>query len=115
MTEKIAFELRRKEKLTGCITVKIRYSNFDTHTLQKRFPYTAFDHTLIATALELFDRLYQRRMLIRLIGIRFSHLTGGSQQLDLFEEKPELANLYQAMDHIRRRYGRQAVQRAAGK
>ncbi len=115
MVEKIAFELRRKGKLTGCVTVKIRYSNFDTHTMQKRLPYTAFDHILIKTALELFGRLYQRRMLIRLIGVRFSHLTGGSQQLDLFEEKPELASLYQAMDHIRRRYGRQAVQRAAGK
>ena len=115
MTEKIAFELRRKEKLTGCVTVKIRYSNFDTHTLQKHLTYTAFDHFLITTALELFERLYQRRMLIRLVGVRFSHFISGSQQLDLFDEKPELAGLYQAMDHIRRRYGRQAVQRAAGK
>ncbi len=115
MTEKITFELRRKEKLTGCITVKIRYTNFDTHTLQKQFSYTAFDHVLIKIALELFDRLYQRRMLIRLIGIRFSHLAGGGQQLNLFDEKPELANLYHAMDHIRKRYGKQAVQRVAGK
>jgi len=114
MVEKIAFELRRKGQITGCITVKIRYANFDTHTQQKHLPYTAFDHVLINTTLELFDRLYRRRMLIRLIGVRLSHLTGGSQQLDLFDEKPEMANLYQAMDHIRRRYGKQAVQRAAG-
>ncbi len=111
MIEKITFELRTKQKLTGCVTVKIRYANFDTHTLQKRLPYTAFDHVLINTALELFDRLYQRRMLIRLIGVRFSHLTGGSQQLDLFDEKPELAHLYQAMDHIRKRYGKEAIKR----
>jgi len=115
MTEKITFELRKKERLTGCITVKIRYTNFDTHTLQKQFSYTAFDHILIKIALELFDRLYQRRMLIRLIGIRFSHLAGGGQQLNLFDEKPELANLYQAMDHIRMRFGKQAVQRVVGK
>lgn len=115
MVEKIAFELRRKGKITGCITVKIRYANFDTHTLQKHLPYTAFDHVLIKTALELFGRIYQRRMRIRLIGIRFSHLTGGGQQLNLFDEKPGLTNLYQAMDHIRRRYGKQAVQRAVGK
>ncbi len=114
MIEKIAFELRRKQKLTGCITVKIRYANFDTHTLQKHLPYTAFDHVLIQIALELFERLYQRRMLIRLIGIRFSHLVSGNQQLDIFDEKPEMANLYQAMDHIRRRYGKEAVQRAIG-
>lgn len=111
MVEKISFELRTKQKLTGCVTLKIRYANFDTHTLQKQLPYTAFDHVLIKTTLELFGRLYQRRMFIRLVGVRFSHLTGGSQQLDLFDEKPELANLYQAMDHIRKRYGKEAVKR----
>jgi len=114
MVEKIAFELRKKQKLTGCITVKIRYSNFDTHTLQKHISYTSFDHILIQIALELFERLYTRRMLIRLIGVRFSHLVGGSQQLDLFDDKPELANLYQAMDNIRLKYGNKAVIRAAG-
>jgi len=114
MVEKIAFELRKKQKLTGCVTVKIRYSNFDTHTLQKHIPYTALDHVLIETALELFKRLYKRRMLIRLIGVRFSHLVGGFQQLDLFDDAPEMISLYQAMDIIRMRYGRQAVKRAVG-
>ena len=114
MVEKIAFEMRQQQKLTGCITVKIRYSNFDTHNLQRRIPYTSFDHILIKEALELFENVYKRRMLIRLIGVRFSHLVGGSQQLDLFDEKPELANLYQAMDHIRTRFGKKAVQRAVG-
>jgi len=114
MVEKITFELRQKQKLTGCITVKIRYSNFDTHNLQKRLSYTAFDHVLIDEALELLQRLYKRRLLIRLIGVRFSHLVGGSQQLDLFDEKPELSKLYQAMDHIRTRFGKKAVQRAVG-
>jgi DNA polymerase-4 len=114
MVEKIAFEMRKKQKLTGCVAVKIRYSNFDTHTLQKHLPYTSFDHVLMETALELFDRLYKRRMLIRLIGVRFSHLVGGSQQLDLFEDTPEQTSLYQAMDSIRLRYGRKAVMRAVG-
>jgi DNA polymerase-4 len=111
MVGKIAFELRTKQKLTGCITVKIRYTNFDTHTLQKHLSYTALDHILIKTALDLFNRLYQRRMLIRLVGVRFSQLVSGNQQLSLFDEKPELANLYQAMDNIRRRYGKKAVRR----
>lgn len=114
MVEKITFELRKQQKLTGCITVKIRYSNFDTHNLQKRLPYTAFDHILIKEALDIFEGLYKRRMLIRLIGVRFSHLVGGSQQLDLFDTKPQLANLYQAMDYIRTRFGKKAVQRAVG-
>ncbi len=114
MVEKIAYELRKKQKLTACITVKIRYSNFDTHTLQKHLSYTSFDHVLIQTALELFERLYSRRMLIRLIGVRFSHLVGGNQQLDLFEDTPEMTSLYQAMDSIRMRFGKKAVKRAVG-
>ncbi len=112
MVEKITFELRKQKKLTGCITIKIRYSNFDTHTLQKRLPYTSFDHILIAEALGLFKRIYTRRMLIRLIGVRFSHLTGGCQQLSLFDKKPQFVNLYQAMDVIRLRYGKHAIHRA---
>lgn len=114
MVEKIAFDLRKQEKLTSCITVKIRYSNFDTHTLQKRIPYTSFDHVLAEAAKELFAKLYQRRMLIRLIGVRFSHLVRGVQQLDIFDDTPEKVNLYLAMDRIRKRFGRNAVRRASG-
>jgi DNA polymerase IV len=114
MVEKIAFELRRQEKLTSCVTVKIRYSNFDTHTLQKRIPYTSFDHVLTVIAKELFSRIYQRRMLIRLIGIRFSHLVRGVQQLDMFDDTPGKVSLYMAMDRLRKRFGRYAVCRASG-
>ncbi len=114
MVEKIAYDLRKQEKLTSCVTVKIRYSNFDTHTLQKRIPYTAFDHVLTDVAKELFTRIYQRRMLIRLIGVRFSHLVRGVQQLDMFDDTPEKVSLYMAMDSLRKRFGRDAVRRAAG-
>jgi len=114
MVEKIAFQLRKEQKLTSCITVKIRYSNFDTHTLQRHISYTSFDHILLNSALELFERLYTRRMLIRLIGVKFSSLVQGSQQLNMFEDTPEMTSLYLAMDKIRMRYGNRAVRRAAG-
>ncbi|MFO8128548.1 MAG: DNA polymerase IV [Bacteroidales bacterium] len=112
--ERLAFELRSKRKLTSCVTVKIRYADFDTHTRQQHIPYTSFDHVLRHTALELFDKLYQRRMLIRLVGVRFSGLVGGMQQLDMFEDMPGMINLYNAMDNIRMRFGKQAIRRAAG-
>lgn len=114
MVEKLAYELRKKQKLCACVTVKIRYSNFDTHTLQKRIPYTSLDHMLISTAKELFVRLYKRRILIRLIGVRLSYLVGGVQQLDLFEDTPEMIRLYLALDKLRYRYGRKSVLRAVG-
>jgi DNA polymerase-4 len=112
MTEKIAFQLRKKQKLTSCVTVKIRYSNFDTHTMQQRIPYTALDHMLIPVAKALFARVYQRRMLIRLIGVKFSHLVTGMQQINMFDDTPEMVSLYQAMDRIRLKYGKQAIGRA---
>jgi DNA polymerase-4 len=114
MTEKLGYLLRKQQKLASVMTVKIRYANFDTHTMQKRIPYTAFDHELMAVARELFDKLYQRRMLIRLIGVRVSGLVGGLQQLNMFEDTPEITSLYQAMDNIRNRYGSKSICRAAG-
>jgi len=114
MVEKITYELRKKQKLTSCVTVKIRYSNFDTHTLQKRISYTSFDHVLIETARELFGRLYYRRMLVRLIGVCFSHLVNGVQQLNMFEDTQEMVRLYLTMDKLRNRFGKYAIRRAVG-
>ena len=114
MVEKLAFELRQKQKLTGNISVKIKYSNFDTHTIQKHIPYTSFDHILINEAKELLHRLYTRRMMIRLIGVKLSRLITGAQQLDLFENTPGQINLYLAMDKVRNKFGSHVIRRAAG-
>jgi len=111
MVEKLAFELRDQQKLTACVTVKIRYSGFDTHTMQQNIPYTAYDHQLIPVVKSLFDRLYQRRMLIRLIGVRFSRLIPGAPQLNMFEDNTEMISLYKAMDKVRRKYGPSIVVR----
>jgi DNA polymerase IV len=114
MTEKLAFQLRSEEKLTSCVTVKVRYSDFNTHTMQSRISYTSLDSTLIAKVKDLFEKLYQKRMLIRLIGVRFSHLVQGTFQYDLFNETGEQLQLYAAMDKLRKRFGEAAVMRAAG-
>lgn len=114
MAENLAFQLRRGEKLTACVTVKIRYSDFNTYTLQNRLPYTSADHILIPKVLELFDRLYNKRLLVRLIGVRFSHLVNGGYQINLFEDAAEMINLYHAMDFIRDKHGDRTVMRAAG-
>jgi DNA polymerase-4 len=113
MTENLAYQLRRGDKLTACVAVKIRYSDFNTYSKQSRIPYTSADHTLIPKILELFDSLYNKRMLVRLIGIRFSHLVSGNYQINLFEDTEEALNLYQAMDHVRNRFGSRSVLRAS--
>ncbi|MFK7813607.1 MAG: DNA polymerase IV [Maribacter sp.] len=113
MTENLAYQLRRGEKLTACIAVKIRYSDFNTYSKQMRIPYTSADHILIPKIMGLFDTLYNKRMLVRLVGIRFSHLVSGNYQINLFDDTEEALNLYMAMDKVRNRFGDRAVIRAS--
>ncbi len=112
MTEKLCFRLRNENKVTSCVSVKIRYSNFDTHVMQCRIPYTSCDHTIIARIKELFEKIYDRRLLIRLVGVKFTHLVGGGHQINLFEDSEEIINLYQAMDKMRMLFGDHAIHRA---
>jgi DNA polymerase-4 len=114
MTERIGFELRRQDKLTGCVTVKLRYANFETFTRQVAISYTAADHVLIKVARELFDRLYERRMLVRMVGVRFTSLIHGNYQIKLFEDTLEMINLYQAVDSIKKRFGEKYLVKAGG-
>ena len=114
MAEKLAYQLRREQWLPSLVAVKVRYANFDTEVKQLKIPYTSCDHILIKYILELFDKLYNRRMRIRLIGIRFSGLARGSYQVNMFEDTVEMMSLYQTMDKIRNRFGDDAVSRCAG-
>lgn len=114
MTEQLAFELREKYQLTGCVTVKIRYTDFKTYTKQKVIPYTNQEKTLIESAEDVFFELYNRRQLVRLIGVKFSKLVPGNHQMDLFLDNLKHINLDLAVDQMRKRFGANAVSRAIG-
>ena len=114
MAENLIFQLRRGNKLASCITFKIRYSNFQTYTKQKSIPYSASDDTILPIVLELYKSLYQKRLLVRLIGVRFSNLVYGGHQVNLFEDNQKVLNLYKAMDKMREKHGDRAVMRAVG-
>jgi len=112
MTEQLSTKLRKKGQLTACVTVKIRYSDFETHSIQQRVPFTAADHSLLPIVKELFRKLYTRRLLIRLVGVRFSHLVYGNYQIQLFEDSQQQIQLYQALDKLNVKYGDKTVCRA---
>ena len=114
MAENLAYQLRRGDKLSGCVTVKVRYSDFQTQTIQKKIPYTAADHELIPIVLELFERAFSRRLLVRLIGVRYSSLVSGNYQLGLFGDTVDYPSLYNALDRIRLKYGDRSVIKAIG-
>jgi DNA polymerase-4 len=113
MVEQTAFEMRQQHRLTGCITVKIRYSDFNTLTKQMVIPYTSADHILLKKVKEIFTKLYDRRLLVRLVGIRFSHLIPGNYQIHLWEDTEEMINLYQAIDSVKNRFGEDILVRGA--
>jgi DNA polymerase IV len=113
MAENLCYQLRRGNKLSSCVSIKIRYSDFQTYTLQKHIPYSASDHIILPIVRELFSKLYNRRILVRLIGVKFSHLVQGAHQINLFEDT-SLLQLYRAMDLLRNKYGDRSIIRAAG-
>ena len=114
LAEELAYQLRKEKWLTSTVVIKIRYANFDTETKQCKVAYTAADHTLSRIAQDLFNKIYTRRMRLRLVGLRFTGLVHGSHQMNLFEDTEELMNLYQTMDRIKNRFGADAVKRASG-
>lgn len=114
MAESLAYQLRKEKWLTSTVVLKIRYANFDTETKQMKISYTSIDHTLARVALDLFEKLYTRRMRLRLIGLRFTNLVHGTYQMNLFEDSEQLINLYQAMDRMKNRFGKNALGRASG-
>jgi len=113
MADTLCYQLRLGNKMTGCVSVKIRYSDFQTYNKQIRIPYTSADHILVPAVMELFSKLYERRILVRLIGVKFSHLVGGHYQINLFDDNEKSLNLYKSLDHIRNRFGAGSVMKAS--
>nr|WP_067059550.1 DNA polymerase IV [Mucilaginibacter sp. L294] len=114
MTEELAGKLRRENKVSSCLAIKIRYANFETHTQQQKIALTAAEHILIPGVKNLLKSAWNQHRPIRLIGVRLSNLCTGSYQINLFEDNEERIKLYQAMDNINFRFGDKTVCRAAG-
>ncbi|MDP9230219.1 MAG: DNA polymerase IV [Bacteroidota bacterium] len=112
LTEKTAYDLREEEKLTGCVTVKIRYKDFETTSRQEVIDYTALDDLLIEKVKNLFTRLYKKGQAVRLIGVRFSHLIPFTMQMSLFDNSEEKLQLYQAIDNIKNQFGTSSITKA---
>jgi len=114
MVEQLGHKLRSEHRLTTCVTLKLRYASFETVTRQKRIPYSNNDDLLLQTVLELFAQLYTKRLRVRLLGVRFSHLVAGGHQVALFQDIPRQSSLYAALDHIKGKYGTDSLVRGSG-
>jgi DNA polymerase-4 len=115
LIEKVGYELRQDVKVTGCVAVKIRYSDFETCSRQTTIPYTASDDELIPVVKELFLQLYKKGRQVRLLGVRLSELTNVSVQTNIFESKEKKADLYKAIDEVKKRFGKDYLNRASAR
>jgi DNA polymerase-4 len=106
LCEKLSFELRSKQWQTGCVTVKIRFSNFETHSHQKQIIPEFATPDLYAVAEKLLDELWEDNVPLRLIGIRFSDLSGIEDQLTLFDNSETKRNYFSAVDKLKAKYGK---------
>jgi DNA polymerase IV len=114
LTEKTGYDLRREERLSGCVTVKIRYADFTTVSKQEVIDYTALDNVLLAKVKDLFHKLYKKGEKVRLLGVRFSHLVPMNLQMNLFDDTIEKLELFKAVDGIKNAFGRDVIRKATG-
>ena len=113
LTEKVGADLRNQGKQARCVTLKLRYTDFDTITRsQTQKQPTALDQAIFNVGSELLDKcLSQRRQPIRLIGIGVSNLVGPEKQLDMLDNSSlRLAYLDRAIDQIRKKHGFRAIE-----
>lgn len=115
MTETICFKLRQEAKSAACVTIKIRYPDFETTSQQTTIPYTSADDEIIPVAKALFNKLYKKGRPVRLLGVRISDFSNQSVQADLFNDTERKNTLYKAVDEVKNRFGRTSVVRASGK
>ncbi len=113
LTEKIAYELRQDGKVAGCVAVKIRYHDFETSSRQTTIPYSCADDEFIPVVKELFDKLYKKGEPVRLLGVRLSELTNDAIQANLFDDLERKTGLYKAIDQVKNRFGKNALNRAS--
>jgi DNA polymerase-4 len=112
LTEETAYDLRQEERLTGCVTVKLRYSDFTTVSKQEVINYTALDDVLFTKVKDLFGKLYKKGEKVRLLGVRFSHLIPMTIQMNLFDNAEEKLELFKAVDQLKNQFGLDAVVKA---
>ncbi|CAF4857080.1 unnamed protein product [Rotaria sp. Silwood1] len=110
--ERVCYELREDNMLTGCVSVKIRYPDFETTNKQSTIDYTLSDDIIIKEATILFKKLWKKNLPVRLLGVRLSELTNQSFQGNLFDDVTEKSKLYKAVDDIKLKFGKTSLQKA---
>jgi DNA polymerase-4 len=113
LSQKACKRLREAGLAARTLTLTIRYAGFETHTRAKTLSEPAqLDADIFRVFQKLFAEHRDVKRKIRLLGVSFSGLTHGGEQLDLLdaERRERLEKLTRATDKLRDRFGFGKVQ-----
>jgi DNA polymerase-4 len=113
LSEQVGAELREQDKQARCITLKLRYVDFETIARSRTLRgATNRDHTIFEVGTQLLEKaLSQSRKLVRLIGIRVSNFIGAERQLEMLDATAnKLEQVDKAVEHIRQKHGFTSIQ-----
>lgn len=113
LSEKVGAELRLQERCARCVTLKLRYSDFETITRRRSLAAPSnIDQAFFTAGLELLEKaLSPRHRPVRLLGIGVSDLIYSGGQPDIFEISiRQLRLLNSCVDRLRRKYGFSVLQ-----
>jgi len=112
LVEEVGGRLRREKSYARCLTVKIRYSNFQTITRSRTLPSpTCFDKEIFAVVSDLMRRHIGQGRAVRLLGVSASALQSSGWQEPLLnrDQRRSFERLYKGIDDLRHKYGEGAI------
>lgn len=116
LAERIASRLRKQQARAATISIKYRYSDFETHTAAATLPAPTDDElAILEAARRLLKSKWERGRALRLVGVAGTNLVFGKRQLDFFAEAEEekRTRLHEAIDRVRGRHGFDILRRGA--
>ncbi len=108
LLERCAHALREEGMETRCLTLKVRYGDFSTHTFSQALPDpTALDTVLLETLRGLLPKAMARRARVRLVGVGLSRLSWNQHQTSLFtrESDEKWERVLERVDRVRGKLG----------
>ncbi len=106
LTGKVCQEIRDMGWQASTVSIKLRYSDFQTLTRMKAVKPTDDDKTIFDTAWSLITKAYTRRVAVRLIGVKLTNFSPYSEQEYLFEDvEIKRKKMLRAVTRIRDKFG----------
>lgn len=108
LCERVCWRVRQRNVLARTITLKLRYSDFETLTRSRTIAPTSAEDLIFGCVRKLFLANYDRRRRVRLLGVALSNLVQRPRQL-LLPFDAGLANVGKTIDAVRDRFGYDAI------